>query len=219
MYGDRSVNPLTLTTTACEAEEATEAREADATTARLAELTREMLVELGDDPERPGLKRTPERVAQSLQYLTSGNDQNLKSLVNGAIFQEDCSEIVAVKRIHFFSLCEHHLLPFFGVCSVAYVPNGKIIGLSKIPRIVDMYARRLQVQERLTQQIAESIEEVLEPAGVAVTMEAYHLCMMMRGVEKHDSRTVTSAMLGIFKDNPKTRQEYLMLMGTSMMNA
>lgn len=182
---------------------------------RLAELNREILLELGEDPERQGLVKTPQRVANSLQFLTAGYRQNLHQIVNEAIYEEDLDEIVAVKKIHFFSLCEHHMLPFFGVCSVAYVPNGKIIGLSKIPRIVDMFARRLQVQERLTRQVAEAIQQVLEPAGVAVTMEAYHLCMMMRGVQKQDSRTVTSEMLGVFKDNPKTRQEFLTLMGWS----
>lgn len=184
----------------------------------LSELIRNVLSELGEDPEREGLLKTPERVAKSLGYLTSGHEQDLETLVNGAIYEEDCNEIVAVKRIHFFSLCEHHMLPFFGVCSVAYIPNGKIIGLSKIPRIVDMFARRLQVQERLTKQIAEAIYEVLEPAGVAITMEAFHLCMMMRGVQKQDSRTVTSEMLGVFKDDPKTRQEFLTLMGWSPLN-
>lgn len=180
---------------------------------------RSILQEIGEDPERQGLLRTPERVARSWQYLTAGYHQQLGEIVNGAIFDEDCSEIVAVKRIHFFSQCEHHLLPFFGVCSVAYVPDGRIIGLSKIPRIVDMFARRLQVQERLTKQIAYSLQEVLKPAGVAVTMEAYHLCMMMRGVEKQDSRTVTSEMLGVFKTNPQTRQEFLTLMGWSVMGS
>jgi len=190
---------------------------ADPGEARLADLTRALIAELGEDPTREGLLRTPDRVAKSLRYLTSGYAEELADLVNDAIFNEDCNEIVAVKRIHFFSLCEHHLLPFFGHCSVAYVPNGKIIGLSKIPRIVDMFARRLQVQERLTRQIAEAIDRTLRPAGVAVTMEAYHLCMMMRGVEKQESRTVTSEMLGVFKDNANTRQEFLMLVGGSPM--
>lgn len=180
---------------------------------QLAGLVYKMLGELGEDPEREGLLKTPERVARSLDFLTSGHRQNLDRLVNGAIFEEDCNEMVAVKRIHFFSMCEHHMLPFFGVCSVAYVPDGRIIGLSKIPRIVDMYARRLQVQERLTNEIASALDEALSPAGVAVVMEAYHLCMMMRGVEKQDSRTVTSAMHGVFKEDPKTRQEFLTLMG------
>ena len=185
---------------------------------RLTAIIRELLEEIGEEPARQGLLKTPERVARSWESLTSGYEVDLDELVNGAIFDEECNEIVAVKHIHFFSLCEHHLLPFFGVCSVAYVPNGKIIGLSKIPRIVDMFARRLQVQERLTKQIAESIERVLNPAGVAVTMEAHHLCMMMRGVGKQDCRTVTSEMLGVFKTNPQTRQEFLTLMGWSPMS-
>lgn len=185
----------------------------------IAALVHQLLGELGEDPERPGLLRTPERVSRSLEFLTSGHQQDLSRLVNGAIFAEECNEMVAVKRIHFFSLCEHHMLPFFGVCSVAYVPDGHIIGLSKIPRIVDMYSRRLQVQERLTNEIARALDTVLKPAGVAVVMEAYHLCMMMRGVQKQDSRTVTSAMHGVFKDDPKTRQEFLTLMGWSPMGA
>lgn len=183
----------------------------------VAELIHRLLEEIGERPEREGLKRTPQRVARTWEHLTGGYHQNLDELVNGALFESDCSEIVAVKRIHFFSVCEHHLLPFFGVCSVAYVPDGRIIGLSKIPRIVDMFSRRLQVQERLTKQVAESLEQVVRPMGVAVTMEAYHLCMMMRGVEKQESRTVTSEMLGVFKTNPQTRQEFLTLMGWSAM--
>lgn len=182
---------------------------------RLETVIHDLLEEIGEDPTRPGLLKTPERVARAWDYLTSGHGADLNELVNGAIFEEDCNEIVAVKKIHFFSLCEHHLLPFFGVCSVAYVPNGRIIGISKIPRIVDMFSRRLQVQERLTRQVAEALNEVLAPAGVAVIMEAYHLCTMMRGVQKQDSRTVTSEMVGVFKTNPQTRQEFLQLMGAS----
>jgi GTP cyclohydrolase IA len=186
---------------------------------RLAELVHGLLAELGEDPERQGLIKTPDRVARSLEFLTSGANQDLGRLVNGAIFAEECNEMVVVKNIHFFSLCEHHMLPFFGVCSVAYIQNGHIIGLSKIPRIVDMYARRLQVQERLTNEIAVALDSALSPAGVGVVMEAYHLCMMMRGVQKQDSRTVTSAMHGVFKDDSKTRQEFLTLMGWSAMGA
>jgi GTP cyclohydrolase IA len=179
---------------------------------KMVELGGDFLTELGEDPQRPGLLRTPERVAKAWNFLTQGYHTDLNELVNGAIFEEKYDEIVAVKNIHFCSMCEHHLLPFFGVCSVAYIPNGQVIGLSKIPRIVDMFARRLQLQERLTQQIAETLDEVLHPQGVAVVMEAYHLCMIMRGVEKQDSRTTTSEMLGSFKKNPQTRQEFLNLM-------
>lgn len=180
---------------------------------RLASAAREILLGVGENPDREGLLRTPDRVAESLHFLTAGYRTNLTDLVNGALFEEKYDEIVAVKNIRFFSMCEHHLLPFFGVCHVGYIPDGRVIGLSKIPRIVDMFARRFQVQERLTQQIAETLESVLKPRGVAVVMEAYHLCMIMRGVEKQDSRTLTSEMLGAFKDNQKTRQEFLSLMG------
>jgi len=180
--------------------------ELEATVQRLLEL-------IGEDPEREGLKRTPLRVARALEVLTSGYTMSVEKIVNNAIFNEDYNEIVAIKNIHFFSLCEHHLLPFFGIANVGYIPNGKVIGLSKIPRLVDMFARRLQLQERLTSQIAQCIDEVLKPRGVAVVMEAYHLCMMMRGVEKQDSLTVTSCMLGDFKTNIQTRQEFLELCG------
>jgi len=180
--------------------------ELEATVQRLLEL-------IGEDPEREGLKRTPLRVARALEVLTSGYTMSVEKVVNNAIFNEDYNEIVAIKNIHFFSLCEHHLLPFFGIANVGYIPNGKVIGLSKIPRLVDMFARRLQLQERLTSQIAQCIDEVLKPRGVAVVMEAYHLCMMMRGVEKQDSLTVTSCMLGDFKTNIQTRQEFLELCG------
>lgn len=185
--------------------------------ARIADQISGLLKELGEDPERPGLRRTPERVAKSWQSLTAGYRTDLTELVNGAIFEERYDEIVAVKNIHFCSMCEHHLLPFFGTCNVAYIPDGRVIGLSKIPRIVDMFARRLQLQERLTQQIAETIDEVLRPRGVAVVMEAFHLCMIMRGVEKQDSRTTTSEMLGAFKTNPQTRSEFLNLMGVKLL--
>jgi GTP cyclohydrolase I len=180
--------------------------ELEATVQRLLEL-------IGEDPDREGLKRTPLRVARALEVLTSGYTMSVEKVVNNAIFNEDYNEIVAIKNIHFFSLCEHHLLPFFGIANVGYIPNGKVIGLSKIPRLVDMFARRLQLQERLTSQIAQCIDEVLKPRGVAVVMEAYHLCMMMRGVEKQDSLTVTSCMLGDFKTNIQTRQEFLELCG------
>jgi GTP cyclohydrolase I len=174
---------------------------------------RRVLELVGEDPGREGLVRTPLRVARALETLTSGYTMSLEKIINNAIFSEDYNEIVSVKDIHFFSLCEHHMLPFFGVAHVGYIPNGKVIGLSKIPRIVDMFARRLQLQERLTSQVAECLNEVLQPRGVAVVMEASHLCMMMRGVEKQDCLTVTSCMLGDFKTNTQTRNEFLDLCG------
>jgi len=175
------------------------------------ELIRKILVELGEDPSRDGLLRTPERVDRSLRYLTSGYRTNADELLNGALFDVAYDEMVIVKDIEVFSLCEHHLLPFFGKCHVAYIPNGKVIGLSKIPRLVDMFARRLQVQERLTKEIAETIREKIQPKGVAVVIEAQHLCMIMRGVEKQNSIAVTSSMLGGFKENQNTRNEFLNL--------
>jgi GTP cyclohydrolase I len=175
------------------------------------EMIRKILAELGEDPSRDGLVRTPERVDRSLRYLTSGYHTNADQLLNGALFDVAYDEMVIVKDIEIFSLCEHHLLPFFGKCHVAYIPNGKIIGLSKIPRLVDMFARRLQVQERLTTQIAETIREKIHPKGVAVVIEAQHLCMIMRGVEKQNSIAVTSSMLGGFKENQNTRNEFLNL--------
>jgi GTP cyclohydrolase IA len=175
---------------------------------------RTILTELGEDPTRDGLLKTPERVDRSLRYLTSGYQKNADELLNGALFDVAYDEMVIVKDIEVFSLCEHHLLPFFGKCHVAYIPNGKVIGLSKIPRLVDMFARRLQVQERLTMQVAETINEKIRPKGVAVVMEAKHLCMIMRGVEKQNSIAVTSSMLGAFKDNQNTRSEFLNLMQT-----
>ena len=175
------------------------------------ELIRKILVELGEDPSRDGLLRTPERVDRSLRYLTSGYRTNADELLNGALFDVAYDEMVIVKDIEIFSLCEHHLLPFFGKCHVAYIPNGKVIGLSKIPRLVDMFARRLQVQERLTKEIAETIREKIQPKGVAVVIEAQHLCMIMRGVEKQNSIAVTSSMLGGFKENQNTRNEFLNL--------
>lgn len=167
---------------------------------------------LGEDPSREGLVKTPERVARSMEYLTSGYRTNVEDIVNGALFSVDYSEMVTVRDIDFYSLCEHHLLPFFGKCHVAYIPNGRVIGLSKIPRLVDMFARRLQLQERMTNQIAETILEQVQPLGVAVVCEGTHLCMAMRGVEKQQSTTVTSAMLGVFRDDARTRTEFLKLL-------
>jgi len=173
------------------------------------ELVREMLARLGEDPLREGLARTPERVARSLSELTAGYGQTVEEVVGQGVFHEDCSEMVMVKDIEFYSLCEHHLLPFYGRVHVAYIPDGRIIGLSKIPRIVDVFARRLQVQERLTQQIAQALEGVLTPKGVGVVAHASHLCMMMRGVQKQNSAAMTSCLLGCFRSDPKTRNEFL----------
>jgi GTP cyclohydrolase I len=170
-----------------------------------------MLLHLGEDPMREGLARTPKRVADSLKHLTAGCARDPKALLNGALFAVKYDEMVIVKDIEFFSLCEHHLLPFFGKVHVAYIPNGKVVGLSKIPRLVDMYARRLQVQERLTVQIAETIRDTIHPKGVAVVIEAVHFCMMMRGVEKQSAVAVTSCMLGGFRDRQPTREEFLEL--------
>ena len=172
---------------------------------------RAILTKLGEDPNRDGLKATPERVDRSLRHLTSGYAKSADELLNGALFDVAYDEMVIVKDIEVFSLCEHHLLPFFGKCHVAYIPNGKVVGLSKIPRLVDMYARRLQVQERLTMQVAETINQKVRPKGVAVVVEAQHLCMIMRGVEKQNSVAVTSSMLGVFKDEQNTRNEFLNL--------
>ena len=174
-------------------------------------LVRQMLKEIGEDPDREGLKDTPARVKRSMEFLTSGYRVNVDDVINKALFTVDYSEMVIVKDIDFFSMCEHHMLPFFGKAHVAYIPRDKVIGLSKIPRIVDVFARRLQVQERLTNQIAEKIQEKTRPLGVAVVMEATHLCMAMRGVEKQRSFCVTSAMLGAFRDRERTRMEFLEL--------
>jgi GTP cyclohydrolase I len=172
---------------------------------------RAILAALGEDPKRDGLARTPERVEKSLQFLTSGYGTDCKTLLNEALFTVTYDEMVAIKDIECFSMCEHHLLPFFGKAHVAYLPKGKVVGLSKIPRLVDMYARRLQVQERLTVQIAEAIDQWVQPRGVAVVIEAMHLCMIMRGVEKQHSVAVTSCMLGAFRDQQQTRDEFLSL--------
>ncbi len=175
----------------------------------------QMLEALGEDPSRPGLQRTPERVEKSLRWLTQGYHQTLEGVIGQAVFEEPHESMIMVRDIELYSMCEHHMLPFFGRAHVAYIPNGKIIGLSKLPRIVDMFARRLQLQERLTDQVADAIMEVLDPRGVGVVIEAAHLCMMMRGVEKQNSRTVTSAVRGIFRDDLKTREEFLRLVNNS----
>ncbi len=177
----------------------------------IASLMEDVLRQLGEDPTREGLSKTPERMEKALKYLTSGYHQDVHELVNGALFTVKYDEMVIVKDIEFFSLCEHHMLPFFGKVHVAYLPRHKVVGLSKIPRIVDMFARRLQIQERMTQEIAQSLQQVLDPLGVGVVCEARHFCMMMRGVEKQHSGAVTSAMLGAFRERKETRDEFLAL--------
>jgi len=178
---------------------------------RMQDVIRQLLAELGEDPSREGLLDTPKRVEESMRFLTSGYGADVDSVLNNALFTVDYNEMVIVKDIDFYSLCEHHLLPFFGRCHVAYIPQGRVLGLSKIPRLVEIFARRLQIQERLTNQIADTIREKVQPLGVAVVMEAAHLCMSMRGVEKQNSVAVTSAMLGVFRDDARTRMEFLEL--------
>jgi GTP cyclohydrolase IA len=179
---------------------------------RIADSYRELLQAIGEDADREGLQRTPDRAARALEFLTQGYRQNLDEIINGAVFESSASEIILVKDIELYSLCEHHLLPFIGRANVAYLPNGKVIGLSKVARIVDVFARRLQIQENLTTQIAESLMRCLEPSGVAVVVEAKHLCMMMRGVEKQNSTMKTSCLLGTFKEDARTRSEFLSLL-------
>jgi GTP cyclohydrolase I len=178
---------------------------------RYAELVRQQLALLGEDPDREGLLRTPTRVAEAMRWLTRGYETCVGDVVNEAVFEESHESMILVRDIEIYSMCEHHMLPFFGRAHVAYIPNGKIIGLSKVPRIVDIFARRLQVQERLTDQVADAIMRALQPHGVGVVIEAYHLCMMMRGVEKQNSKTVTSAVRGLFREDFKTRDEFLRL--------
>lgn len=181
------------------------------TSANFEELVREILVRVGEDPEREGLVRTPERVHKALEHLTRGYKEDPEAMLQKALFTVTYDEMVIVKDVEMFSLCEHHMLPFFGKVHVAYIPNGKVIGLSKIPRLIEIFSRRLQIQERLTTQIAETIQQAIQPQGVGVVIEARHLCMMMRGVEKQHSATVTSSMLGCFRDEQETRSEFLSL--------
>ncbi|MEO8575534.1 MAG: GTP cyclohydrolase I FolE [Gemmatimonadales bacterium] len=177
----------------------------------LEELVRKQLELIGEDPDREGLLKTPQRVAASLKWLTRGYERDARQVIGDALFEESHSNMIMVRDIELYSMCEHHMLPFYGKAHVAYIPNGRIVGLSKLPRIVDVFAQRLQVQERLTEQIAEAICEVLDPLGVGVVIEAYHLCMMMRGVQKQNSKTITSALRGVFRDDSKTRDEFLRL--------
>jgi len=176
-------------------------------------IIRELLVSLGENPEREGLKETPRRVAASLKYLTSGYNQDLKKIIKNAVFEDECDDMIIVRDIEFYSMCEHHLLPFYGKCHIGYIPDGKIFGVSKLARILDCFARRLQLQERLTKQVAKTILDAIHPEGVGVVMEAQHMCMTMRGVEKQNSKMVTSAMLGSFRKEQATRYEFLRLIG------
>ena len=189
----------------------TQASRGDKADREFEELVRRELELLGEDPKREGLQRTPARVAAALKWMTQGYASSAEQVVGKGIFKEEHDNMIMVRDIELYSMCEHHMLPFFGKAHVAYIPNGKIVGLSKIPRIVDVYAQRLQVQERLTEQIAEGLCSVLQPAGVGVVIEAYHLCMMMRGVQKQNSKTITSALRGAFREDPKTRDEFLRL--------
>ncbi len=175
------------------------------------ENVKSILVNIGEDPEREGLVDTPRRVAKAYDFMTRGYQQNVEEVINGAVFTDDTSEMVIVRDIEFYSLCEHHMLPFFGKCSIGYIPNGKVFGVSKLARIVDMFARRLQLQERLTREVAETLWDSILPEGVGVVMEAQHLCMLMRGVQKQNSKMVTSSMLGSFRNEPETRAEFLRL--------
>jgi GTP cyclohydrolase I len=187
-------------------------RSGETETLQLRDLIERLLILIGEDPARDGLTKTPERVERALRFLTKGYTEDVDAILNGALFPIDYDEMVIVKDIDFFSMCEHHLLPFFGKCHIAYIPNGKIIGLSKLPRLVEVFSRRLQVQERLTCQIAETLQEKMKPKGVAVVVEAQHLCMMMRGVEKQNTSAVTSSMLGAFRNRRETREEFLRLL-------
>lgn len=184
------------------------------TLSKLTSVYQELLIDIGEDPQRDGLKKTPSRAAKALLYLTRGYEQNLDELINGALFESTSDELVLVRDVEFYSLCEHHLLPFFGRCHVAYLPSGKVLGLSKVARIIDMYSRRLQIQEQLTGQVASAVKESTGAYGVAVIMKARHMCMTMRGVEKQESTTITSATLGTFRNNPAARSEFMNLVGT-----
>jgi len=187
--------------------------EADSANTHLEELYRHILIEIGEDPGRAGLIKTPHRAATAMRFLTKGYEEDIHTVLNRAVFEEDYDDMVIVKDMEFYSLCEHHLLPFFGRAHVGYIPDGKIVGISKIARLVDMYSRRLQVQERMTEQIAHALEHALQPKGVAVVMEARHMCMMIRGVQKQNSKVITSSVLGVFRDDRATRDEFMELLG------